>query len=278
MVDPKPGAAPIHLDRAELYRGHIERTVRQFGIEACGSFLVGVHDRSHGRYDLPVFEFQKQRGASTMLLPDIDLLTSNFFQGDAFRDPVAAEDKRIEAMFVGATTGGIITAEIVRTLQHPRLRAAVFFKAQAKVTFDLPVIVQCDSPETEALVAALGVSGRRRAWDEQFPCKYLLSIDGNGANCSRVAIALRSRSVLVKYNSAWQLFYFHGLEAWHHYLPVRRDDDVLTILAQAPQTEARDAAIVARAQRFAHDHLSDQACGRYSADLLRRYFAQFGAA
>ena len=271
----KPGADPLHLQRAELYRAFFERTIRDFAVDARGSFLIGVHDRGHSRYDVPVFEYQKQRGADTMLLPDVDLLAMGFLADECFEDGVAFADKKDEAIFVGSTTGGIISAATVHTLEHPRLRAAVYFKDKPGITFELPVIVQCDSPETEALVAALDVGGRRRTWAEQFCYKYLLSIDGNGANCSRVALALRSHSLLVKYNSPWQLFYFHGLEAWHHYLPVRRDDDVVAILGRGEDTAARDATIVANANAFAREYISEQSCRRFTADLLRQYFAQF---
>ncbi|ARR53666.1 hypothetical protein HY78_09670 [Rhizorhabdus wittichii DC-6] len=274
----KPGADPIHLQRAGLYRAFIERALRDFDVPARGSFAIGVHDRSHSRYDVPVFEYQKQRGASTMLLPDVDLLAMDFLGGADFVDPVSFADKRDEAIFVGSTTGGIITADTVRTLGHARLRAAMYFKDKPGICFELPAIVQCDSPETEAMVAALGLGDRRREWAEQLSCKYLLSIDGNGANCSRVALALHSNGVLVKYNSPWQLFYFHGLEAWRHYLPVRQDADVVAIVAQARDAVERDAAISMEAGRFARDHLSEAACGRYVAAVMRHYFAWFGSA
>lgn len=272
----KPGADPLYQRRAELYSGFIGQVLRDFGVQARGSFAVGVHDRSHSRYDAPVFEYQKQRGASSILLPDVDLLAMDFLTGADFRDPVTFAAKRDEAIFVGSTTGGIITPDIVRTLDHARLRAAVFFKDKPGITFELPVIVQCDSAEAEAMVAALGLGSRRREWAEQLPCKYLVSMDGNGANCSRVAVALRSNSVLVKYNSAWQLFYFRGIEPWRHYLPVRRDDDVVTIIGQARNARVRDAAIAGESAQFARDYLSEAACGRYTAELMRRYFELFG--
>jgi hypothetical protein len=276
--DPKPGAAPLHLERAERYRAFIERALRDHAVAGRGSFAIGVHDRSHSRFDAPLFEYQKQRGASSLLLPDVDLLAMDFLRDDGFQDRVAFADKREEAIFVGSTTGGVITADTVRTLDHARLRAAVYFRDRPGISFELPVIVQCDSPETEEMVAALRLGHGRKEWAEQLPCKYLLSMDGNGANCSRVALALRSNSVLVKYNSPWLLFYFRGLEAWHHYLPARRDDDVVTIVEQAAATRVRDAAIAVESARFARDHLSEAACACYTAELMRHYFALCGTA
>lgn len=274
----KLGADPLYLQRAELYRDYIARCVYNYAIDARGFFAIAVHDRGPSRFDAPVFEFQKQRGAATMLLPDVDLLAASNLASVGHDDPIGFEDKLEEAIFVGATTGGIISADMVRELRHPRLRAGVYFRDKPRITFELPSIVQCDSAETVALIAALGLGNRRRSWPDQLRCKYLLSMDGNGATCSRVAIALQSNSVLVKYNSPWQLFYFHGLEAWRHYLPVRGDRDVETIVEYSAETRSRDREIAERSMSFARSAISDAACERYTAELLRHYFSQFGMA
>lgn len=81
--------------------------------------------------------------------------------------------------------------------------------------------------------------------------------------------------MLVKYNSAWQLFYFYGLDAWRHYLPVRRDEDVLTLVEQSADAVERDRAVAERSADFARSHLSEAACTHYSAALLSLYFTNF---
>ncbi|KKC26172.1 glycosyl transferase family 90 [Sphingomonas sp. SRS2] len=268
----KPGADPLMAERADLYGDFLSGVVRDFAIEPRSPLLIGVHDRGAPRSDVPLFEYQKQRGSGTMLLPDVDLLTMGFMEDSACIDPIAFDDKLAQAIFVGATTGGIITADMVATLAHPRLRAAAFFADKPGVTFELPLIVQCDTPETANSIAMLGFGSRRRTWSEQLDYRYLLSMDGNGATCSRVARALASCSVLVKYASAFELFYFRGLEAWRHYLPVRRDDDVLAILAQADATRERDRAIARRSETFARHYLSRESCATYTAALLGHYF------
>lgn len=272
----KPHALPLYRQRAELYRAFLGQAVAQAGIAGSGRLAIALADRGASRHGLPVFEYQKQRGAASMLLPDVDLLATGFFAGESYRDTTPFADKRPEAIFIGATTGGLLTAEKVDALDHPRLNAAVYFRDEPGVTFELPEIVQCDGPATEAKVRALGLGSERRAWADHFAYRYLLSIDGNGANCSRVALGLHGQGVLAKYNSPYLLFYFHGLEPWRHYLPVRRHDDVLALLAQAGEAEQRDAAIARRSTAFARAYLSETACLHYTADLLGRYLATFG--
>ncbi len=273
---PKPGAHDVLSGRAEYYRAFLESCVRAEGIARSGRLAIALADRSASRYSLPLFEYQKQRGAPSMLLPDVDLLAYGFFAGDAWHDPIPFAEKRAEAIFVGATTGGILTVDKVRALDHPRLAAAVYFRDKPGVTFELPLIVQCDRAETEAMVEALGLGSARREWPEHFAFRYLLSMDGNGANCSRVALGLGGQGVLAKYNSPFLLFYFHGLEPWRDYLPVRRHDDVLALLAQAEEAGDRDTGIARRSTAFARDHLSEAACRYYTAALLDRYLAAFG--
>lgn len=272
----KPGADPMLVGRTESYRDYLAAVLHDAEIRPTAPIAIGLHDVGAPHLDLPLFEFQKVRGSGTMLLPDVDLLAMDFMDDADCIDPIAFEDKRDAAIFVGATTGTIITAAMVTRLSHPRLRAAAFFRDKPGVTFELPVIVQCDSPETEALIAALDLGQQRRGWAEQLSYRYLLSMDGNGATCSRVARSLVSNGVLVKYASPHELFYFRGLQAWRHYLPVRRDEDVLTILAQSDAARERDHAIARRSAAFARDHLSREACGRYTAALLRRYFEWIG--
>ena len=274
--DDKPGAPPIYTARAELYRDFLQQVIDCHAIGRSGLLALSLADRSGARPGLPVFEYQKQRGSPSILLPDVDLLGAAFFAGEAFRDPVPFAEKRAEAFFVGATSGGLLNRDTVRALAHPRLRAAAYFKDRPGVTFELPEIVQCDGPETEAMIRALGFGEVRRPWADHFRYRYLLSIDGNGANCSRVALGLMGQAVLAKYNSPFLLFYFHGLEPWRHYLPVRRDDDVLALVAGAAETIERDAEIAARSTEFARQHLTEAACLSYTAELLRLYLEAFG--
>lgn len=281
MVEPHPDDASgtatsrIGVGRAELYRSTIQRIVRRYGLAGSCDLLLQMGDGSMDYRHMPSFAFQKQRGAAAILLPDVDLLSMDWAD-PALIDPLDFAQKAPHAIFVGSTTGRQIDAEVVLSRRHERLRAALSFKDAAGVTFDLPVITQCDTPETERLIAGLGVSGRQRSWQEQFASRYLISIDGNGATCSRVAIALRSNSALVKYNSAHMLYYFHGLQPWVHYVPIRLDVQVEELVDNAGATFDRDRGIATRGSEFAERYLSPDAVDRYFAGVLRRYMEAFG--
>ena len=199
------------LRRAKLYLALFRDVVTAFELDCTFPLAIDVDDHPQEASGAPLFAFQKRTGSPLILLPDIDLLAADYFVSPDYEDSFAFDQKADAAIFVGATTGYDLTREVVETLAMPRLRSAVFFRDAPGVTFHLPKIVQYDTEETADMVRALGVTGSPASWKDQFSYRYLLSMDGNGATCSRVAIALKSRSVLIKYASDFQLFYFDGL-------------------------------------------------------------------
>jgi hypothetical protein len=102
-------------------------------------------------------------------------------------------------------------------------------------------------------------------------------MDGNGATCSRVAIALMSQCVLLKYNSDRVLYYFGGLQPWLHYVPVGEDADVERIIALEATDPARFARIAANGRAFARTYLGSANARFYTAQLLQLYAAAFTA-
>jgi len=265
----------IIVSRAQLYRSTIERLIREHDLAGSCELLVQLGDGSMDYRHMPSFAFQKVRGSPVILLPDVDLLSMDL-DDPSLVDELSFAEKARHAIFVGSTTGGNIDAEVVLSGKHERLRAALSFRDAPGVTFELPAIAQCDTAETERMIAELGITGRRRSWREQFGSRYLISIDGNGATCSRVAIALRSHSALVKYNSAHMLYYFHGLHPWVHYIPVRLDVQLLELVDNADVTFERDRRIAIHGFDFAQCCLSRAAIDRYFVGVLRHYMTAFG--
>ena len=51
----------------------------------------------------------------------------------------------------------MITDDVIDHRSLPRLRAALFFQNNPRVTFALPNLVQCATPEVEARLRALGL-------------------------------------------------------------------------------------------------------------------------
>jgi len=254
--------------RAGYYLRFLDRVARQAGVEVL--IAADLNDAPMASTGIPLFSFQKPTGSPNILMPDIDFLkpTHNSLPAWPTADWRPWSRKSHSAVFAGATTGGRVTRQAVDRLSLPRLRAGVFFQDKPEVVFRLPLLVACDSAETEATLRAMGFGVGPLTWREQFRHRCILSMDGNGATCSRVVIALRSNSVLLKYNSDHQLHYFAALTPWRHYVPIAQDSDVLDIL-QKPTADLH--AIAREGRRFARTFLTRRAIERYMATLLRLY-------
>ncbi len=274
-VAPKPPhVAPpgILPDRTARYERFLQSVMPFLPPGFSTTFCMCMGDAVAAPFDVPVFCFQKKAGWNIVLLPDIDFLNNEFYTAKRQQDRVAYRDKQPMAVFAGSTTGGFITPEIARALSIPRLRSAQYFDGNTKVDFRLPTINQCSSPEAEAILRAYSFCQKPSLkWEEQFRARMIISMDGNGATCSRVAMALLSNSVLLKYESDHVLSYFAGLQPWVHYVPIAHDSDVEKVI----EMEARDpewfAQIAADGRLFAQTYLSAVSLRRYTAMLLRRY-------
>lgn len=263
------------LFRAELYRQFLQDVILLFGITGKCNFAIDIDDLSSEIFEAPVFRFQKVRGKREILLPDIDFLQRDFYVNE--QDEVAYNIKQHQAIFVGSTTGDpYITRSHVENLTNRRLRSATYFRGSESVKFHLPNIVQCDTPETEQLIEALNVGGKLIPWEEQLRSRYLLSADGNGATCSRVVLSLLSNSVLMKYHSEHQLYYFDGLVPWRDYIPIYEDQDVEVHISRSLNNLVAHGAIAARSRDFARRHLSRIEVMRYTAKLIQRYMSLTG--
>lgn len=265
--------------RAHRYLEHLRDAVRIFGVRGTAPVGVFLADLYVERLSAPVFFFQKPAGARGLMIPDIDLLVHdyNLNPDGRFDDPVAFDDKQARAIFIGSTTGDApLTRRIIEEGRNPRIAAARFFRDRDNVVFELPNICQEDGDDTRDFIRALEIGGPRRDWAEQQGYRYQVSIDGNGATCGRVAISLLSQSALLKYDSLNQLYYFHGLVPWRHYIPIASDGAVLDVIAEARTFADLHRSIADESQRFARAFLFRHPILRYTASMLARYIALFG--
>ena len=274
---PDPAGREL-LRRAHLYRDFLQLCLSRSGARHRCTLAIDVDDHPTPLPGIPLFAFQKYTQTSTLaLLPDVDLLSNDFFIERTFEDHILFADKLDRAIFVGATTGANLTAEMIASGALPRLRAAVFFKDKEDVRFSLPKIVQCDGPETVRMVEDLGVGGPEVSWPEQLGYRYLLSMDGNGATCSRVAIALHSHAALVKYDSAFRLHYFDGLTPGREFFPADQDEQVLDVIRRERNGTARAEAVAVAGRAFARRYLSRPSTAAYVIELLELYGKVIGA-
>ena len=259
--------------RLRYYQRFLDGAARKASLNEAITIAVDLNDDPLSSPEVPVFAFQKLTGSNNVLIPDVDFLLAadNSLPSWLVSDHVPWWRKKTSAVFAGSTTGGPITAEVVQAMSLPRLRAGLFFRGKPGVDYRLTNLVGCDTPETEAMLRQMGFGAHRMSWRAQFKHRFIISMDGNGATCSRVAIALRSQSVLLKYGSDRQLYYFYGLVPWEHYVPIDEDQDVLKVLSLAEDQPKLFREISAASKRFARSFLTRKAVERYMATLLRVY-------
>lgn len=296
-IAPKPSALPdFGMARAKYYRDFIQSVVATLCPELDTTIAINSGDGGFGPHaepqevtdEVPVFVFQKQQNAHGLLLPDIDFLREGFPEEARFeKDLVTYDEKSCSAIFVGATTGGrTITRQVIADLANnivtdrtqPRLRAAFYFKDNPDVQFLLPVLHQYDLMETADLLRSMGFGSNVWVpWKAQFAHRFIISIDGNGATCSRVARALKSNSVLLKYTSKSELYYFSALAPWTHYIPVESDEDVSEVVRIEQKCPGFFRHIARQSQEFADRYLTRPQAMKYMAWLLRLYASSFRA-
>jgi len=128
----------------------------------------------------------------------------------------------------------------------------------------------CHKPEAGAKAP---FSTSQFSWGASLRFKYLLSFDGNGAACSRVFKILHSNSILLKmeqkppFSEKSDLFYFTGLEAWKHFVPVTEENLAERVAwLEAHQDVARN--ISSEASLFANSAFTRPASLQYTHLLL----------
>ena len=267
---------PHTVERAEKYREFLQSVSEFLPRDYCTMLAIGVADKVGFIPDVPVFCFQKSNEENTILLPDIEFLLTSFYEKPAFEDTIAYADKVHGAVFVGGTSGGMITPEIARNFGLPRLRAAQFFQDHPKIEFILPRIVQCVSDEAREILEKMPFCQHdTKRWKDQLTRRFIISMDGNGAACSRVAVALKSNSVLLKYSSSDILYYFHGLSPWLHYIPIEKDEDVDSVINEDFWPPNALEKVAEASQKFAEMYLTKKAIFAYTAELLILYNSCF---
>ena len=255
--------------RAALYLALFRRLV-EGGLRIRGPVAMETHDTALYGDEAPVFCHQKLASARKMLLPDADFMHQGWYEAGV-EEPAWA-DKRPVAAFAGSSTGGdVLSRRDVEEARPQRLRWALSALGRPQVDFRICDDVQCDGEETAALLRAQPYFGPRMSWEAQLENRYLISVDGNGATCSRVVNALRSGSVLLKSDSPHRLFYFDGLRPFEHYVPVNDLNEVEAVIADLESGRLSAAAITAAANRFFRELLTRPAVEAYTRRLLERY-------
>ena len=207
----------------------------------------------------PVLCFQKDaHNRAAILLPEIQMLYENYYADEKkTTDPVPWEKKDdSRPHFAGAATGPWIGAlnQRIRVCRGLGLNSSTLAEDRGSRRSVSRIVdqsarlgpVDCHLVASAALTKSCyknadyppsrgPFTNQPFSWTTSLRFKYLLSLDGNGATCARVFKILRSNSVLLKmeqkppFSEKSELFYFAGLEAWRHYVPVTEDNLAETV-------------------------------------------------
>lgn len=259
--------------RVGLYRSLLERAVAAVRFQGRISLGLGVGDMiGEEPAGVPLFGYQKPEGSPLMLLPDPEFLENAFYAAEDWDVSFRLTDgpKLNQVMFSGSSTGLALDAEAVRTDASERLAFAARFADHPLVRFTIGFAAECDSPETAALLEAKPYF-RHVDFHHQLLSRYILSLDGNGATCSRVVRTLRSRSVLLKVNSPHRLFYFSRMTPWRHYVPVRDADDLERLAPELTRPDFPSAAMADAANAFCRESLNTEALLAYTGRVLQGF-------
>lgn len=263
----------VHL-RAELYRKLLQDAADARGLRAPFSVAVAVADMpsAHPAPGMPLFGYQKLAGAPLILLPDPEFLENRFYaeEDEDVGLRLSSDPKLNQVMFSGSSTGRILTEQRVRDDDSERLRYAARFLGHPHVRFTIGFAAECETPEAEALLQAKPYFAMVD-WQHQLLSRYVFSMDGNGATCSRVIRVLRSRSVLLKLASPHTLFYFSGLIPWRHYVPVADADDLDRLSHELTRPEFPAELIADAANRFCRESLGAAEVLDYAGRVLELF-------
>jgi hypothetical protein len=260
--------------RAARYKAFFQNVIKHLPHQYRAIICVSLGDGPIQHAFLPTFAHQKTT-ERVVLLPDVDFLLNNFYAGAEYADKKAYADKKGGAIFVGSTTGGSINEDVIMSRSLPRLEAAEYFWSLDNIDFLLPHIVQVENESARQKLASLPFcAGNYISWQEQLGHRFLISIDGNGATCSRVVAALKSNSILMKYHSPYVLYYFPSLTPWVHYIPINSHADVEKILKVERCNPGHLKHISALGKKFFDDYLTKEKVEIYMSFLLTLYSSE----
>lgn len=276
--------------RAKSYLAFFKKVVELFDLSLNIDIGCLLDDLAHHKNDqdinISLFTFQKKSSQGFMLLPDLDFIVNNFFCGQEYFDDKDIENKLNKGLFVGSTTGisthddhnvGIInTIDNLKQGENLRFNLAMKYADSHIVDILLPNICQCmDDNVSYFFRQHKFCGGDGVSWHRQFNNRYLISIDGNGATCSRVAIALKSNSVLLKLSSEYELYYFRKLVPYEHYVPVFEHDDIDSLIESVDEKPGLSEYISNASKEFYRSYLTRPNIYRYMAVLLNEFTARF---
>ncbi len=260
--------------RARTYRRLFEIVYKYFlspETEIAVPCLLG--DLARGCGEIPLLSFQKNKIDNIVLLPDFECLF-HFYERREWRDPYSYSEKYRRAIFSGAATGALNSIATID--RNERIRLAKYFEGNPDVTFKVPKVCQCDSKETEAYLRSFSFcQGRAIPMREQFKYRFIISVDGNGAACSRVSLVLKSNSVLLKYKSDHVAWFHKMLVPWVHYVPINSEEDISECIKMAASNDDLFQEMARKSREFYCEFHKRDDILRYTAVIINELYGLF---
>lgn len=191
------------------------------------------------------------------MLPDVDFFHHHWYLRDV--DALSYEQKTCSACFVGSSTGAWLDVDAIRTLATPRLHAAAYFDGNPRVMFRIANAVHCLSSEAKDLLERQPYFSSHVGWHDQLRHRFIISMDGNGATCSRLVKGLRSHSAVIKFDS------------------VAKEEEVERVVETEAAEPGAFKAVAAAGKIFAAKYLTIGSVMSYTVRLIAAFAAAKGA-
>ena len=237
---------------------------------------LDVNDIPIENDSVPIFSFQKTVGSPNILVPDVDFFVWSWYR--RVEDEIPYNEKTIKAGFIGSSTGIFVLKWVIEADLNLRLKAAKHFVNSELVDFKIAKAAQTDCAETKKFVESQPYFSKRLPLSAQLRNRFLLSMDGNGVDCSRLATALKSRSALIKHESEFCLFYFPKLRNERDLLTVSNFDEIEQIVERERDSPGTYRAVAESGREFFSRYLERDRVIAYTALLLERYAELYASA
>eukprot|EP00242_Pyramimonas_sp_CCMP2087_P007601 CAMPEP_0198213736 /NCGR_PEP_ID=MMETSP1445-20131203/31958_1 /TAXON_ID=36898 /ORGANISM="Pyramimonas sp., Strain CCMP2087" /LENGTH=307 /DNA_ID=CAMNT_0043888481 /DNA_START=502 /DNA_END=1425 /DNA_ORIENTATION=- len=238
---------------------------------------VGQHDFYASHFgNVPILCFQRyDENYRAVLLPEIQMIYSDFYSKErTFRSQFSWDIKSSDkAWFRGGMTGPFsgFRNQRVRMCSkwatHPN--GSVFPLEHWRLGLDCKLFTDENDSKLLRLGYEVNSTNKTSLWADLLSNKYLLSMDGYGATCSRVFKSLLSNSVLLKLETKPKssLYYFSGLEAWQHFVPVQ-ENNIGQIVTHLQRDDRLGRDISRAATQFALREITREKSVKYTHLLL----------
>ena len=231
----------------------------QLLLDICLHDAVGQH-QNNTKWPHSILGFSKYKEDTTnALIPDLYAMQNYRGMLDAnLSDNLSTMKKLNRLLFIGASSGP------ANTELNPRIQLCRYAKTKPWIDAYISSIVNFD---TETADTFTDVMHKPMSIPEQQTYRHLVVIDGNTVCWDRLPWILASQSVCWLHDTTDECWYYHFLKPWVHYIPFNLENLEET-WNKVKDDNGLILKIVANANEFVQDYLSERGHGLYCLSLL----------